>query len=249
MEARLASTVHLRYNAVVLIVGKIFMKRWMAGLLIGFGLINTAFTAPIYGTPGSPAVSKEAYNSGLYVTGALSYMLVDYNTTLNWGDSKRGDSTFAYGGALGYQFGPHFAIEAGGYSNVYSQLKSMGSLVIKPYNGVEWYSLYAAGRLMVPVYTDVNVYVKLGVGYQHYTLLANSPLISGYKTVSYQILPMYSAGFSYRVTQSLSVNLAYTHFVGNRQVSFPDPGSTLITKQVKFSNDPGLFTLEATWLF
>ena len=225
------------------------MNKWLAGMLTTITLFGSTIAGSYYGTPGSPAVSKEAYNSGLYATAAISYMVTDYASSLNWGTSERGDSTFAYGGALGYQFGPHFAVEAGGYSNIYSKLKSMGNLVIKPYEGIEWYALYAAGRVMVPLYTDVNVYMKLGVGYQHYNLLANRPLTSGFDSVSKSVNPMYGVGFSYRMTQSLSINLAYTHFVGSRQVSYPDPGQTLITKQVKFNNNPGLFTLEATWLF
>ena len=228
------------------------MKKILASMLVGFSVVSS-FAASIYGTPGRPAVSKEAYNSGLYITGALSYMLVDYNSTLNWLDSKRGDSTFAFGGALGYQFDQHFAVEAGGYSNVYSKLISIKIPNVpnpRPsYNGVEWYAFYAAGRLTVPIYTDVNVYAKLGVGYQHYTLLANHPIYTGYNSTSHSILPMYAIGFSYRVTQSIAVNIGYTHFVGNRQVprlnKFLPP---TYDKQVKFSNDPGLFTLEATWL-
>ena len=181
-------------------------------------------------------MGANAATPGVYVTGQLGYadthMQNRVGYTWNTGDeltklNKLSNNGLAGRVAVGYQFNPNFALEAG-YLNVAG--KSYTGPIVEHSKTADYkfqlgqyaYDLNAKGIL--PVSDQLNVYAKAGIAYLTTTLDQRAV---GDSHADYDLAintprrvwaPEAAVGVSYDITPNLPIDLSWTHIqtVGNK---------------------------------
>lgn len=153
------------------------------------GGMNSTYSAPA-------AVAAPATN--LYVQAQLGYAQTYWKNHFGGvvTSSKHGNGGFTWGADLGYQFNKNMAVELGGF---YLPKATVNSNTTKSWAG------YAAVKLSAPVMSNVSVYAKVGLGYQHVK-------IDSAKTHHWG--PAFGAGVDYDLGNNMFVNVQYMRFAG-----------------------------------
>lgn len=149
-----------------------------------------------------------------------------YNGSANVADNNGG---FGFGGALGYQFMPNFAIEAGAsYVPTFDQVQSGGTYDVK-----SWMA-YGAARINAAVSDKMGVFGKLGYGYRNLESGANNKDANYWK-------PVAGLGVSYDVMNNLYATAQYMFMLGDYDNDGgAGPG---ISHQINAQKDLNMFTV------
>ncbi|MGC1853994.1 MAG: outer membrane beta-barrel protein [Candidatus Aquirickettsiella sp.] len=186
-------------------------------------------------------MTAHAAAPGVYITGQLGYANTHMGSKTNIADinsntpkdfiftpNNAKDTNLANNGlagrlAIGYQFNPNFALEAG-YLRLGSK-KVEGSLVsesTKDTLQLQQNAIDFVGKGIIPVGSNINLYGKLGVAYLSTDLEGKVPgdesqpdlKIDLNKTANlskHTFAPEVALGVSYDITPNVSVDTSWTH--------------------------------------
>lgn len=133
-------------------------------VLTAAGIATVGMTAAMAGGPDKAAApAQPEFQPYVYVEGNVGYAYNDWtdmgiNTALtNYGSGDKGGFTF--GGDLGYMFTRHLGLELGAFY-LPRVRNAAGTSRIN-----SWFA-YAAGKLMVPLFDNFDVFAKAGVAYR-----------------------------------------------------------------------------------
>ncbi|MCH9643584.1 MAG: outer membrane beta-barrel protein [Gammaproteobacteria bacterium] len=160
--------------------------------------------------------------SGVYVNGGIGYGNITSKADSTV-DSKKG---FVWNGALGYQFNPYIAVEAG-----YLALPTVKFNDNSTEHSGVW-NLLAKG--MYPVMSNLDVFAKAGVGVTRDSYTADGTTTSD---TNHRIVPIVGGGADYYVTNNVAITgqVLYTFQNGsNGAVNFPSSLNGLVGVTYKF---------------
>lgn len=176
------------------------------------GGVDTTYSAPV--------ASSAAPASNLYVQVQAGYAQTDWkkqsSVTANW---SKGNGGLAYGVDVGYAWNRNLALEIGGFN--LAKVKNNGDT-----STIKNYVAYGAVKLSVPVYDSVDLYTKVGVGY-------NRAKIAGTTITGLAAAGTYKqwgftggVGVDYSFGNNVFANIQYMKFAGkernaSRQVTSP----------------------------
>jgi OOP family OmpA-OmpF porin len=203
--------------------------------LLVLAAAGVASSAALAGTMGYTSASAPAMydNTGVYIEGMAGYnryVLEDAFGTSNGAATwDKGNGNFAFGADIGYQFHRYFSAELGG---IYT-LKAK-----ETYNGatsdIKLWAAYFAGKVSVPIYDNVSVFAKLGVGYQDLKVDAGAFLANEENNWG----AMYGAGIAYNFTPAFYIDGQWLRFTGkntNAQTVITAPNIFLLGVGYKFA--------------
>lgn len=172
------------------------------------------------------AMTANAAAPGVYVTGQVGYADTHMGSKLTKDLSNNG---LAGRAAIGYQFNQNFAVEAGylqlSGSKINSNLKQDG---IAANIKLQQNAIDIAGKGILPLANNINVYGKLGVAYITTNLTANATVpgasiavdLNDYaKIAKHKWAPEAAIGVSYDITPNVSLDASWTHIqpLGNNK--------------------------------
>lgn len=206
--------------------------------------------------------------SGVYVEGGLGYNILqgdkgykqginnatqaavdasnDINATSTAASKK--SQHFAGRAALGYQFNPYVALEAGfdylgnnKYSGTFSELSSTYNYNAK--TSAIAYDLAAKGILPLSMVSDslanANLFAKAGaalVGVKSSYTDSYAGTTTGVTKRKYNITPELGAGAGYNFDNGLGLNVSYTYIFGKKKIGSNAAGPVIPTNFVPSSN-------------
>jgi opacity protein-like surface antigen len=208
-------------------------------VLAAAGLASSAALAGHVGYTAAPAPAMYD-NTGVYLEGLVGYnryAFEDSYGTLpdgSWGSWDNGTGNWAFGADIGYQFHRYMSVELGGIytlrvSGIYTPEDSTGD----SYKMNPWYA-YLAGKLAVPVYDNVSVFTKLGVGYQRTKFSSDSSDTHKESATG----AMFGAGVTYNFTPAVYMSGQWLRFTGKVKDGYTDntaPNIFLLGLGYKFS--------------
>lgn len=193
-------------------------------------MFKKVLTTTVLGVSVLGVMAANAAAPGVYVTGQVGYANthmgskttdITTSTTPSATDKNLANNDLAGRLAIGYQFNPNFAVEAGYLQldqkkvNIAEANPSIGTLKLRQ-NAID-----LVGKGIIPVSNNVNVYGKLGVAYISSAIdktvkgggdpttttdLNNSANIARHKWA-----PEAAVGVSYDITPNVSLDTSWTH--------------------------------------
>ena len=206
--------------------------------ILTMAAVLAASSAVLAGGPATMSAAKS--QNGLYVQAQLGYAqtpwksiigteIKDQGVTIISFSYKNGNGGFAWGGDLGYSFGSHYFVEAGGFK-LASTTMYIKSVFGNLNQTINTYLLYGALGLQSKLFDDhFTAFGKFGLGFQRMTISKNT--ISKITKDSSHVGPMFAAGLRYDTDMGLNVSLQWARFAG---VQHHDKG--------EYSTDPNVFT-------
>jgi opacity protein-like surface antigen len=202
-------------------------------ILSALGIVSTAALAGGASTPTmyntAPTTSVKNADTGIYIEGLAGYnqtALKDTYGTVDNYEWNHGTGNWALGADAGYQFNQNMAAELGGiYTFNATQKPEDTSNGGTKATYQPWYG-YLAGKLSLPVYDNLSVFTKLGVGYQHLSVkfedlnTGDSDTVSGSKWA-----PMFGFGAAYNFTPSMYITGEWLRFTGKIDMNSTDTDS------------------------
>ena len=203
---------------------------------------GAAFASTAAMAGGAPAGAYSApargdYSVGPYVQaniGEAHYGYKDAWGTGTNGNWSRGDWGFAPGLALGYAFNNYLAAELGSFYVWPPKHSDADGSNFK----VKTWLAYVAGRLSVPVYTDTQLYTKVGAGYQHVKVDGTSVLVARRSGTEHDWKPFFGLGALYNFTSQVYAGLEWDHFAGdnnNGQIETTNLDNYMLTVGYRFA--------------
>ena len=207
-------------------------------------MFKKALSTTVLGISVLGVMDANAAAPGIYVSGQLGYAdthmgdksnIADINkrlskdafqslsiTPLNPNDSDLTNNGLAGRIALGYQFNPNFALEAG-----YLRLSStrVAGTSFKPLNvGQGTFTLQQnvidlLAKGIIPISAKFNLYGKAGLAYVNTAISSNIPTIPPIQgnlnevtdVARYKLAPEVALGVSYDLTSNVSVDTSWSH--------------------------------------
>lgn len=212
------------------------LKKYLSLAVAGAATV-VASSASAGGVEVAPAPSY----SGFYIEGDIGYARVKWNdfqggifnpvgvgsiTGLAGGTTSDGSGGFAWGGDVGYQFNQYFSAEMGAYSlpSVSGNVRTTGNPnVATDAAKVSSWLLYAAGKLSVPLFRNLDMFGKLGVAWRFLSYSgpglaltdgATGQLNSSLFTNTHYAAVIFGTGMQYWLSPNWSLNLQYLHVPG-----------------------------------
>lgn len=221
------------------------LKKWLSLSSIASAIVVTA------GLAGGPKLPPPVpCLPAIYIEGNIGYEFTAWDDEINLLSFRKpknmiprisasgeliavhhGKGGFAWGGALGYQINPFFAVEIGAYNlqsvhaNAYDPRVFTLSHRIKLRN---WLG-YAAGKLLLPIifFDGLDLFVKGGIAYRDGQFRDDSydtvtGVFRGRETSSYSgFRPIIGAGAQYHLTQNWIINAQYLYIPdGNSRTQY-----------------------------
>jgi opacity protein-like surface antigen len=202
-------------------------------VLAAAGLASSAALAGHVGYTAAPAPAMYD-NTGVYLEGLVGYnryAFEDSYGTFQDGSWDNGTGNWAFGADIGYQFHRYMSVELGG---IYT-LRAKADFPGDSYKMNPWYA-YLAGKLAVPVYDNVSVFTKLGVGYQRTKAKLSSDSSDTHKESATGA--MFGAGVTYNFTPAVYMSGQWLRFTGKVKDGYTDntaPNIFLLGLGYKFS--------------
>ena len=201
-------------------------------------MFKKVLSTTVLGISALGVMAANAAAPGVYVTGQLGYANthmgdktdttnIDNNTSFHFHPNNGNDTNLSNNGlagriALGYQFNPNFALEAG-----YLRLSStrVAGTSFKPLNvGQGTFTLQQnvidlLAKGIIPISAKFNLYGKAGLAYVNTAISSNIPTIppiqgnlNGVTDVArYKLAPEVALGVSYDLTSNVSVDTSWSH--------------------------------------
>lgn len=123
---------------------------------------------------------------------------------------NNGNGGFAYGLDIGYSFYRYLGIEAAYYRLPTAKLKNLGG---NNYNFTT-NTAYLALKGVFPIMNQLDVFAKLGFGYQNASVGSSFNQANGYKENNY-IGPMFGLGAEYVFSNNVTVDAQYLYLQGD----------------------------------
>jgi len=183
------------------------MKMKKLLILTAAGLASSVVLAgnSMYAPRPAPAPMMMS-DTGIYIEGMAGYNryvlsdLTPASTSVNW---KNGTGNWAFAADIGYQFHRYFSAELGG---IYTLRAKENTFKYRP-----WYA-YLAGKMSIPIYDNLSLFTKLGVGYQE--LKADTGAVSVTETSYNNWGAMFGAGLAYNFTPAFYITGQWLRFTG-----------------------------------
>lgn len=218
-------------------------------IILTAGVIASAVgaSAAMAGGPDNVAMPvTPAFQPNVYVEVHAGYADANWNrfrgiyNTAALGHDPRGGFTF--GGDIGYQFMRNLGVEVGAFYlprvSGTTGATPVGTTIPAGVGNrtTSWFA-YAAGKLTVPVYDNLDVYGKLGAAYRRLDNNGAGVPNNGYWT------PVFGAGIEYMATQNVSVSAQYMRLPGYAAAA------TSNARAVRRSPAADLYTLAVGYKF
>ena len=176
-------------------------------LLVGVSAYGQEAAVPAPSSAIDNSILANASENGYYAGFAYNYAGADWASTANATGSGRKNSS-VLNGLFGFRFNSMFASEAAfwyffGVSNalVYGTKTKRGN--------ISSYAFSFSLKMMLPLYNNLDFFLKGGVAYRVLNLDGNTGLLSS----------VLGAGLEYALNQNLSFNLGYSYFAGDGSVN------------------------------
>jgi OOP family OmpA-OmpF porin len=183
-------------------------------------------------------MAANAAAPGVYVTGQLGYAnthmdaktntdYINRNTPLdihthNGSDSNLDNDGLAGRIALGYQFNPNFALEAGYLRLAKAKLDGLGEGEFPVTLKLQQNLVDLVAKGIVPIGDKFNLYGKAGLAYINTDIQAGTKDDNGNTSVSFdlnkslnvnrhELAPEVALGVSYDITPNVSIDTSWTH--------------------------------------
>lgn len=192
---------------------------------------TTAFAGGVDSTYSAP-MAATAPTSYFYVQGNVGYATTDWaNEYGDWvGSWSKGNGGFTWGVDAGYMWTQNLGLELG----YYMFPKATGSVtatgaaesripgVLGDSVSDDQWAVYGAAKFAVPVYPNLDIYAKAGVGYNR-----NNHSIAGVSTSYHKWGFVGGAGVDYTFDNNVFVDVQYMYFQGdNSATNWVAPVST-----------------------
>lgn len=179
----------------------LFRNKFMMGLVVcGLTACAYANNASSYNASSiqqsiSPKSLALASDNGAYIGVGLGHLWSDWSHMATSNPNLTGvDGTggFNFGLDLGYQWNQYIAAEFG-----YVYFPSAGNLSA--------YATYLAGKLMVDLPHNVDIFAKAGIAYHDLDHSGDTHYFN----------PVFACGFGYAFIENLSMDIQYMYFAGD----------------------------------
>lgn len=197
-------------------------------LLVAASISLCSFSALATHTtmPSDPVVRM-----GFYAEGHAGYAFQEYNNSATWNelllpgssdDNRHGG--FSGGVDVGYQVNNNFSLEAGWF-----HLPSVDVNAESAADAwMESWAAYLAGKWIVPIGVNIDMFFKAGAAYRKVTLPSNTTFTPGVTINAYKstyVRPMFAAGLQHSFRNNAFITLQYAYFMGAEN-SFPVTATT-----------------------
>lgn len=126
---------------------------------------------------------------------------------------SRANEVLTLGGSIGYQFLNHLALEFGGNWLASARINDQASEKTRSLDS--WVG-YLAAKMSVPVYNNLNLYGKAGLGYQYmsgsYFNYAQQSADSTVNLKHAAWVPVFAVGANYDINRSIFAGLQYMRY-------------------------------------
>jgi OmpA-OmpF porin, OOP family len=163
----------------------------------------------------APSAPMATNNNGVYVEGMAGYNrhgLEDSLSAPSTASWSHGRGNFAFGADIGYQFQRYLSAELGGIYTLKSKINfsNGGTMKYTP-----WYA-YLAAKLALPVYDNVSIFTKFGLGYQKikYSVDNVADATAAPLQTDSNWGPMFGVGAAYNFTPEIYVDAQWLRFTG-----------------------------------
>lgn len=184
-------------------------------------LILAAASAATMGATAAFAGGVDStYSAPMATTAPTSYFYVQGNVgyaTTGWKDAvgaangtswKKGNGGFTWGVDAGYMWTQNLGLEVGYYMFPKASYTNTTSQAI---SNDQW-AVYGAAKFAVPVYPNLDVYAKAGIGYNR-----NEQNVAGTKTNFHKWGFVGGAGVDYTFDNNVFLDVQYMYFQGQNK--------------------------------
>jgi opacity protein-like surface antigen len=185
--------------------------------------------ASLFVTPLLSAQSLTSTDRGTYIEGLIGYNRYAFRditivesdiVNLNI-DNEKGN--LALGATIGYQHNRYLAVEGGGiyaFKAKYSFESTTTGAVFNNLSARPWYA-YLAGRITLEIMDHLNIFTKLGLGFQR--LVLGSPHLGSSES---NWGAMFGGGLIYHFTPTIYINGQWMRFTGKVKNAIPDTSAS-----------------------
>lgn len=230
-------------------------------VILSLGLASTASAAVLIPSISMPQISPYVDVHMGVVDKNMQTPALDALSTLAQTDvgskvsTSNMNNAWTLGGDVGVQLGKFLGVEGGGFyfqDGTVTALQSIPSVdpVIDKNQQVKYNSWvgYLAMKAKAPLMRMLDIYAKIGAGYEHQgvsvTPDTNSKGVTDGSFHSW--VPVFSVGLEDHLTKSVSINLQYTHLADSWQLGSDKPDDSGGADQFAHRN---ILTMSLGYLF
>lgn len=160
----------------------------------------------------SAPVAVTAPTSYFYVQGQLGYAQTNWENQLGGTNWSKGNGGFTWGADLGYMWTKNLGLELGGFWLPKAENGTDGTDTI---DSIKTWTMYGAVKFAVPVYPNLDLYAKAGVGYNHSTFdTTGTPFVYSADQSYHHWGFVGGAGADYTFDNNVFLNVQYLRFAG-----------------------------------
>jgi opacity protein-like surface antigen len=169
----------------------------------------------------SAPVAVTAPTSYFYVQGQVGYAQTDWKEMLGGTNWSKGNGGFTWGADIGYMWTKNLGLELGGFwfPKATNGQDDDGDTI----DSIKSWALYGAVKFAVPVYPNMDIYAKAGLGYNRAKWEGtNVGTTTDSEATKHHWGFVGGAGVDYTFDNNVFLNVQYMRFSGKTENLWPE---------------------------